>query len=96
MCVIKLKPIRLYLLQYLFQTGTNLAIRNKIPFSDENHFGTLGWSSGTNWVPANGLTVILSKTSYLPVEGRTLKNFGRVTIIFIFIHQQYYSLSVSL
>ncbi|KAF0752528.1 Uncharacterized protein FWK35_00037462 [Aphis craccivora] len=37
MCVIKREPIRLNLIKYLFQTGTNSA---------------QGWSSGTNSVPA--------------------------------------------
>jgi hypothetical protein len=52
MCVIKREPSQLYLIKYLFQTGTNSAIPDKIPFSDGNLFGTWGWSLGTNSVTA--------------------------------------------
>jgi hypothetical protein len=55
MCVIKREPIRLYLIKYLFQTGTNSAIPDKINFPDGNQFGTWCSSSGTNSVPVPNL-----------------------------------------
>jgi hypothetical protein len=64
----RLEPIRLYLIKYLFQTGTNSAIPNEIYFSNGNRFGQMGNNSVTPILFVVSIKTVRQEIAAIPLD----------------------------